>query len=123
MTAQQDWLADAFFDAPEKESVDGGTTTHGPLWHGISPRWGHSMHTMCSYHGMFPAKLVHYFVQRFTRPGDVVLDPFSGRGTTTLQAKVEGRRTISNDLNPLAYVLSRAKASPPTWTALNHLVT
>jgi site-specific DNA-methyltransferase (adenine-specific) len=71
---------------------------------------------------MFPAKLVHYFVQRYTQPGDLVVDPFSGRGTTTLQARVEGRRTISNDLNPLAYVLSRAKAAPPSWAAVLTLV-
>lgn len=77
------------------------------------------MHTMCSYHGMFPAKLAHYFIQRYTQPGDLVLDPFSGRGTVPLQARVEGRRTISNDLNPLAFVLSRAKAAPPSWTEVN----
>ncbi|PKQ30557.1 MAG: hypothetical protein CVT62_13175 [Actinobacteria bacterium HGW-Actinobacteria-2] len=105
----------AFFDAPEPDSTDGGTTSNGPLWHAASTRWGHSMHTMCSYHGMFPAKLAHYFIQRYSVPGDLVIDPFSGRGTVPLQARVEGRRTISNDLNPLAYVLSGAKADPPTW--------
>jgi DNA modification methylase len=99
-------------------SLDGGETSEGPLWHAISPRWGHSMHTMCSYHGMFPARLVHYFLHRYSSPGDIVLDPFSGRGTTTLQAKVEGRRTISNDLSPLGYVLSSAKANPPSWAEL-----
>jgi len=116
--ASVEW-ADVFFDVPEAESVDGGTTTAGPLWHTASPRWGHSMHTMCSYHGMFPAKLAHYFIQRYSKPGDLVVDPFSGRGTVPLQARVEGRRTISNDLNPLGYVLSRAKANPPTWSAVN----
>lgn len=116
--AAHDWLADAFFDQPEGNSIDGGTTNRGPLWHAVSPRWGHSMHPMCSYHGMFPAKLAHYFVQRYTHPGDLVVDPFSGRGTTTLQARVEDRRSVSNDLNPLAYVLTRAKAAPPTWDAV-----
>jgi hypothetical protein len=116
------WLDEAFFEEPEEGSVDGGMTNHGALWHAISPRWGHSMHTMCSYHGMFPAKLAHYFIQRYSQPGDVVLDPFSGRGTTALQARVEGRRTISNDLNPLAFALSRAKAAPPSWTAVNALL-
>jgi site-specific DNA-methyltransferase (adenine-specific) len=71
---------------------------------------------------MFPAKLAHYFIQRYTKPGDLVADPFSGRGTVPLQARVEGRRTISNDLNPLAYVLSRAKANPPSWTAVTKAV-
>ena len=115
MNYSTDWSSDAFFEEPERGSIDGGTTSAGNLWHAISPRWGHSMHTMCSYHGMFPAKVAHHFIQRYSTPGDVVLDPFSGRGTTPLQARVEGRRTICNDLNPLAHVLSRAKADPPSW--------
>jgi len=118
MKSLTDWSEDAFFETPERDSLDGGTTSVGALWHGVNPRWGHSMHTMCSYHGMFPAKVAHYFIQRYSRPGDVVLDPFSGRGTVPLQARVEGRRPICNDLNPLAYVLSRAKAYPPTWKAV-----
>lgn len=77
---------------------------------------------MCSYHGMFPAKVAHYFIQRYSKPGDVVLDPFSGRGTTVLQARVEGRLAIGNDLNPLAYVLSSAKANPPEWEQVNVFV-
>jgi site-specific DNA-methyltransferase (adenine-specific) len=123
MTTTDDWLAQAFFEEPGDDSVDGGTTNRGPLWHAISPRWGHSMHTMCSYHGMFPAKFAHYFIQRYSKPGDTVLDPFSGRGTTTLQARVEGRESMSNDLNPLAYVLSRAKAAPPRWASVTRRVT
>jgi site-specific DNA-methyltransferase (adenine-specific) len=67
---------------------------------------------------MFPARLVHYFLQRYTEPGDLVIDPFGGRGTTPLQARVEGRRTIANDLSPLGFVLSAAKANPPSWTAM-----
>src|SRR5690242_962064 len=117
--AEMNWLDEAFFEVPEPEPLDGGKTSEGTLWHSASVRWGHSMHTMCSYHGMFPAKLAHYFIQRYSQPGDVVLDPFSGRGTVPLQARVEGRRTISNDLNPLAYVLSLAKSNPPSWAAIN----
>jgi len=118
MTATADWFVDPYFDDPELDSLDGGTTDHGPLWHAMSPRWGHSMHSMCSYHGMFPARLVHYFLQRYTEPGDLVVDPFGGRGTTSLQARVEGRNSISNDLSPLGYVLSAAKANPPSWDAM-----
>lgn len=117
-----DWLSDAFFEAPTRGSVDGGTTSAGDLWHSVSPRWGHAMHAMCSYHGMFPAKVAHYFIERYSAPGGVVLDPFSGRGTTALQARVDGRRPICNDLNPLAYVLSRAKVNPPSWESAQSFV-
>jgi site-specific DNA-methyltransferase (adenine-specific) len=67
---------------------------------------------------MFPARVAHYFIQRYSKPGDVVLDPFSGRGTTALQARMEGRLAICNDLNPLAYILSRAKVDPPSWESV-----
>lgn len=118
MNSAEDWSENAFFEVPQPDSLDGGTTSAGALWHAVSPRWGHSMHTMCSYHGMFPAKVAHYFIQQYSKPGDVVLDPFSGRGTVPLQARVEGRRAISNDLNPLASVLSRAKSAPPSWSSV-----
>ena len=85
-------------------------------WKQVSKNWGHPFHPMCSYMAMFPPQLPHYFIQRFSRPGDRVLDPFSGRGTTPTQACVDGRIGIANDLNPLAYVLSRAKVDPPEET-------
>lgn len=122
MTAQIDWFDDAFFDDPQVDSLDGGTTSHGALWHAVGPRWGHSMHSMCSYHGMFPPRLAHHFIQSYSRVGDLVVDPFSGRGTTSQQARVEGRRTISNDLSPLGYVLSAAKSNPPTWQEITNFV-
>ena len=75
MTSPADWSEDAFFEIPERNSVDGGTTSAGALWHGVSVRWGHSMHTMCSYHGMFPAKVAHYFIQRYSKPGERRLGP------------------------------------------------
>ena len=110
------WDEDPYFSESSNWSLDGGETDRGPLWHAVSPRWGHSMHTMCSYQGMFPARLAHHFIQTYTEEGDRVFDPFSGRGTVVLQAKAENRQAVGNDLNPLGFVLSRAKAQPPTWT-------
>ena len=88
-----------------------------PEWKEHPKSWGHPFHPMCSYMAMFPPRLPHYFIQRFTQPGDRVLDPFSGRGTTSTQACVEGRIGIASDLNPLAYILSQAKVDPPTLQA------
>jgi site-specific DNA-methyltransferase (adenine-specific) len=83
-------------------------------WQAQPRLWGHSYHPMCSYLASFPAALTHAFIARYTRPGDVVLDPFSGRGTTPLQACAEGRIGVGNDLNPLAFILTAAKVEPPT---------
>jgi len=82
-------------------------------WQQKSKRWGHPLHAICSYMGMFAPRLAHYFIQKFTRRGDVVLDPFCGRGTTPLQACVEGRVGIGIDPNPLAHALTAAKVTPP----------
>jgi site-specific DNA-methyltransferase (adenine-specific) len=76
--------------------------------------WGHSFHPMASYLASFPAALAHGFIARYSRPGDVVLDPFSGRGTVPLQACAEGRIGVGNDLNPIAHLLTAAKVEPAT---------
>jgi DNA methylase len=83
-----------------------------PEWKDQQRLWGHSFHPMCSYLASFPAALVHAFISRYSRRGDVVLDPFSGRGTTPLQACAEGRIGLGSDLNPFAHLLTAAKVEP-----------
>ena len=85
-----------------------------PEWKDQARLWGPALHPMCSYLASFPAALAHAFIGRYSRPGDVVLDPFSGRGTTALQACAEGRIGVGNDLNPLAHLLTAAKVEPAT---------
>lgn len=88
-------------------------------WKAQQRLWGHSFHPMCSYLAMFPAGLAHAFIARYSRRGDVVLDPFSGRGTTALQACAEGRVGVGTDLNPMAHLLTGAKVDPPTRAELS----
>jgi site-specific DNA-methyltransferase (adenine-specific) len=85
-----------------------------PEWKDQARLWGPSLHPMCSYLASFPAALAHAFIGRYSRRGDVVLDPFSGRGTTPLQACAEGRIGVGNDLNPLAHLLTASKVEPAT---------
>jgi hypothetical protein len=92
--------------------VDLPTLAIEPEWKSQARLWGHSFHPMCSYLASFPAALAHAFIARYSRPGDVVLDPFSGRGTAPVQAAAEGRIGVGNDLNPLAHVLTAAKLEP-----------
>ncbi|MGH8546506.1 MAG: DNA methyltransferase, partial [Gammaproteobacteria bacterium] len=63
---------------------------------------------------MFPPQVPHVFIRWLTEPGDVVHDPFSGRGTAPLEACRMGRVGVGSDANPLAYVLTAAKVDPPT---------
>ena len=67
---------------------------------------------------MFPPTMPHAFVQWLTSPGDTVYDPFCGRGTTVLEACGLGRIGLGSDANPLAWILTSAKANPPTLRSI-----
>jgi hypothetical protein len=72
------------------------------------------IHRICSYLAMFPPNLANYFINRFSQKGDLVVDPFCGRGTTPLEAYLLERNAVGSDLNPLAVRLSRGKLNAPT---------
>ncbi|MFP4058779.1 MAG: DNA methyltransferase [Candidatus Brocadiia bacterium] len=55
-----------------------------------------------SYHTKVPPEGVAPFLQRYTRPGQVVLDPFCGSGMTGVAALEAGRRAVLVDLSPAA---------------------
>ena len=75
-------------------------------------RQGHGLHEV-SYRACFKPELPAFFVDRLTKPGDVVYDPFMGRGTTLLEAALRGRVPFGNDANPLSSMLLRPRLSPP----------
>lgn len=72
------------------------------------------IHQMTAYLAMFPPNLPHYFIDKFSNVGELVFDPFSGRGTTAFEACRMGRIGIGNDLNPLAICLTKSKVNIPT---------
>ncbi len=76
-------------------------------------RAAHSLHEV-SYRACFKPQLPRFFIERLTDPGDVVFDPFMGRGTTLLEAVLLGRDALGNDVNPLSRVLVEARLDPPT---------
>jgi len=73
----------------------------------------HRFHSICPYFAMFPETFVQHWVDELTQPGDLIADPFSGRGTTAFQSLLAGRRALACDINPVAYVLTRAKTNAP----------
>ena len=76
-------------------------------------RQASSLHEI-SYRACFKPQLPEFFISRLTKPGDGVYDPFMGRGTTPLQARLMGRRPLGNDINPLSQVLLAPRLNPPT---------
>jgi hypothetical protein len=76
-------------------------------------RAAHSLHEV-SYRACFKPQLPRFFIDRFTAPGEVVYDPFMGRGTTVLEAALAGRTPAGCDINPLSAMLAEPRLSPPT---------
>jgi len=75
-------------------------------------RAAHSLHEI-SYRACFKPQLPRFFVERLTMPGAVVYDPFSGRGTTALEAALLGRVPVACDINPLSRTLLEPRLDPP----------
>ncbi len=73
---------------------------------------GYASHNFHSFPAKFPPQLPYKFITALTNPGDVVLDPMMGSGTTVLEAFLSGRYAIGIDIDPLAVLISKVKVTP-----------
>ena len=69
-------------------------------------RDAHRLHEI-SYRACFKPQLPRFFIERLTKPNDVVFDPFMGSGTTLGEALKLGARAIGRDINPVSYFAVR----------------
>lgn len=100
------------------EQVDEGVPYFINEFWTAGQRKGHSIHEV-SYRACFKPQLPEFFIDRLTAPGDVVHDPFMGRGTTPVQAGLMGRRPSATDINPLSTLLTRPRLAPPPLAAVD----
>src|SRR2546425_10017723 len=54
-----------------------------------------------------PYNVVRQYIQHYSREGDRVLDPFGGSGVTAIEAFLENRIGVQNDINPLANFIAQ----------------
>ena len=80
-------------------------------------RQASSIHEI-SYRACFKPQLPRFFIKLLSRDGDLVYDPFSGRGTTVMEAALLGRGVIANDINPLSRILAMPRLAVPPFTAV-----
>lgn len=76
----------------------------GEFWT-AKQRDGHSIHEV-SYRACYKPQLPGYFIDRYAKPGEWIYDPFMGRGTTLIEAKLNGYNVVGNDVNPLSGILT-----------------
>jgi DNA methylase len=73
-------------------------------------------------HGYFTKQawnVVQHYILNFTQPGDLVLDPFGGGGSTLVESLMTQRKAVHIDLNPLSVFITASLVAPVDFTKLN----
>ncbi|HQU93693.1 MAG TPA: DNA methyltransferase, partial [Pyrinomonadaceae bacterium] len=71
-------------------------------------RWA----TFGPYYAMFPIEFVFEIVDRYSKPGDYILDPFAGRFSVVYAGAVLGRNATGIEINPVGWLYGKTKLSP-----------
>lgn len=79
---------------------------------------GQPMHLMHKYWARKDWYAVRACIEHYTRPGDIVLDPFCGSGVTVAEALITERRALGIDLNPMATFITEMVTTPVSERAL-----
>lgn len=71
--------------------------------------WTHDYHR---YPAKFPPQIVRKLLNSYAQPDDLIVDVFAGCGTSLVESKVNGYRSIGVDINPVANMITNAKIKP-----------
>jgi SAM-dependent methyltransferase len=72
----------------------------------------HLTHNIHRYSGKFIPQIARRAISLLTLPGEFVVDPYCGSGTTLVESALLGRRALGIDLSPLAVLIARTKVTP-----------
>jgi DNA modification methylase len=64
------------------------------------------------YYAMFPLDFAFEVVEKYSKPGDLVVDPFAGRASSIYAAATSGRYALGIEINPLGWVYAKVKMNP-----------
>ncbi len=68
-------------------------------------------HSFYNYPARFSPKFARAMIEHFTMPGDIIMDPFMGGGTSIVEALATGRSAVGVDLNELSYFIAKVKTT------------
>ena len=110
-------------DGPSSESVSlvvaRPRTAEAAKW-GTLPGFYKGPAEKCIVVGGKPLWLMRAIIRDYTRPGDLVVDPCAGGGTTLLAAVMEGRRAIGAEMDPATFDKAVARLRKGFTTPLFH---
>lgn len=73
---------------------------------------GYLTHSYHRYPAKFIPQVVSRLIKKYTKEGDLVVDPFGGCGTTAIESKIAGRSSVAVDINPVAVLITKVKITP-----------
>jgi len=79
-------------------------------------RFSHGIH---KYPAKFFPELPRWLVQKYSKSGDWILDPFMGSATTNIECLLNNRNSVGIDVDPFARFLAKVKTTPLNETELN----
>ncbi len=82
---------------------------------------GYLTHNFHPYPAKFIPQIPEKLILEFSDENDLILDPFSGSGTTLVEAKLNNRRSIGVDLKPIAFLTGKAKTTFLTPTEISNI--
>lgn len=83
----------------------------GEQWNFHEEETKEHLHTLHPYPAKFIPQIPRRAIKLWTKPNDLVYDPFNGCGTTVLEASLAGRRGIGTDNNAVATLIAKAKTA------------
>ena len=81
----------------------------------------YATHLLHAFAARCPPPLARWAIERYSAPGDIVVDPMCGSGTTLVEASLAGREGWGADIDPLARLVAEAKSRPADPAALEAL--
>lgn len=72
-----------------------------------------TLHQLSPYIGKLKSSIARDLILAYSKPGQLVIDPFSGSGTVPLEAAILGRNVFAADISPYSKILTKAKIFPP----------
>jgi len=92
--------------------------TEGQEWNFHDADTAELLHSLHPYPAKFIPQIPRKAIETWTKPGELVSDPFCGCGTTLLEASLLGRPSVGVDNNAVAVLVSKAKTAPYTASDL-----